>query len=283
MSLLLRGVFALVLAALSLAAHAQLGLSPNHFDLSEAEATRTQSFRLTNFGTEAVQIRTELSPFDIDANGQVVETAPNERSLERHLAISPIEFEIPPGQSQVVRFAMRPVHTLDAGEYRGMVYFRLGGLASVGGKLTFPVSYRLGGAVYVQVGEPNRSAVIENVAVLDGTAVRFDLRSTGSANARMQGRYAVWSKAAWATGRELPPLPQSSEPQPEGLQMNAALPGRPALPGKSVSYAAALAEDGKRLPAGDYVLHVSGTLEGQAIERVIPFRVIAVAVKPAGQ
>lgn len=254
-------------------AQAQLGLSPSHFDLSEAEAKRTQSFRVTNFGSEPVHIRTELVPFDIDANGEVAEVAANDRSLERHLAISPIEFDIPPGGSQAVRFALRSPQPLAPGEYRGLVYFRLAASASIGEAAKMPISYRLGGAVYIQIGDADRSAVLEDVAARDGHEVGFTLRSTGTANARMHGRYAVWRRADWGNGQPLPPLAQENKPVPAGLVMNGLLPARPVLPGKTVRYAAPLSQDGRRLPPGEYVVHVVGTLEKDNLERVVPFRV----------
>ena len=272
----LRSLLFLLLLVAAQVCVAQIGISPSYFDLTQAEAQRTQSFRLTNFGAEPVRIRTELVPFDIDGQGDAVEIEPNDRSLERHLAVSPIEFEIPPRGQQVVRFSLRPVESLVPGEYRHMVYFRFGGMASVGGQVSFPLSYRIGGAVYVQVGDPDRSATVERIETVDGREVAFDLRSTGTSNARMQGRYVVWEEAAWAEGRELPPLPQQKDlPQPEGIHANGALPGRPVLPGKTVRYTAPLADGQQRLPAGDYVLHVSGTLEGTPLERVIPFKVSA--------
>lgn len=276
MNIVMRMCSVLLLAWIS-PAQAQLGLSPSHFDLSEAEAKRTQSFRVTNFGSEPVHIRTELVPFDIDAQGEVAEVATNERSLERHLAISPIEFDIPAGGSQAVRFALRSAQPLAAGEYRGLVYFRLAASASLGEAAKMPISYRLGGAVYIQVGEADRSAVLEDITARDGREVGFTLRSTGTANARMHGRYAVWRRADWADGKLLPPLAQENKPVPTGLVMNGLLPARPALPGKTVRYAAPLSQDGQRLPAGDYVLHVVGTLEKDSLERVVSFRVDAAA------
>ncbi len=273
MNILVRGALAVILLAGVADVYAQLGLSPSHFDLSETDAKRTQSFRVSNFGSEPVRIRTELVPFDIDADGEVAEIEPHERSLERHLAISPIEFEIPAGGSQAVRFALRPVQALDAGEYRGMVYFRLGTSASLGGQATMPISYRLGGAVYVQVGDIRRSAVLEDIVFVDGRELKFPLRSTGTANARMRGRYVVWTRAAWGAGRALPPLAQENKPVPEGLVMNGMLPGRPVLPGKQVRYTTPLSHDGQRLAAGEYVLHVSGMFEQETLERVIPFRI----------
>jgi len=272
-NILVRALFALLVVAVAHDARAQLGLSPSHFDLSETDARRTQTFRVSNFGSEPVHIRTELVAFDIDSDGQVVELAPHERSLERHLAISPIEFEIPAGGSQAVRFAMRPVQALVAGEYRGMVYFRLTGSASLGENAKLPVSYRLGGAIYVQVGAIQRNAELAEITPVDGRELRFVLRSTGSANARMRGRYAVWTRQAWAAGQPLPPLAQANKPVPAGLLMNGALPGRPVLPGKTVSYAMPLAQDARPLAPGEYVLHVSGKLEQDVLERVIPFRV----------
>lgn len=273
MNLLMRGMLALLVLAGATEARAQLGLSPSHFDLDEAQAKRTQSFRVSNFGSEPVRIRTELVPFDIDADGEVVEIAPNDRSLERVLAISPIDFEIPAGGSQAVRFALRSAHVLAPGEYRGMVYFRLAASASLGTQARLPISYRLGGAVYVQVGDVQRSAVLEDIVLVDGREAHFSLRSTGTANARMQGRYTVWTRAAWGTGQPLPPLPQEMKPAPAGLVMNGALPGRPVLPGKRVRYATPLVRDGEHLAAGDYVLHVSGMLEREALERTVAFRV----------
>ena len=223
MNILMRGALAMLLLAGAVKAHAQLGLSPSHFDLSASDAKRTQTFRVSNFGSEPVHIRTELVPFDIDADGEVIEIAPNERSLERHLAISPIEFDIAPGGSQAVRFAMRPAQELVRGEYRGIVYFRLAATASLGEAATLPIRYRLGGALYVQVGDAQRGAVLDDIVLGDGRDARFVLRSTGTANARMRGRYAVWSRAGWGDGRALPPLQQENKPVPPGLVMNGAL------------------------------------------------------------
>jgi hypothetical protein len=270
--------FRLRLAALLLAvsgvAQAQLGLSPNHFDLDVAAAGRTQSFRVTNFGTDPVRIRTELVAFDIREDGEVQEIAPNARSLERHLAISPIEFEIAGSGSQVVRFSVRPSQPLADGEYRGIVYFRLLRPEPVGAEVgRVAVNYRLGGAVYVQVGEPDRRAALTGVEFADGSAAVFSLQSHGDANARMKGRYVVWTRAAWGKGRELPPLPRAGDTPPDGLVMNGALPGRPVLPGKRVSYASPLSPDGKRLAPGAYVLQVVGRLQDDAIDRVVEFSV----------
>lgn len=264
-----------VLLAWVCQAQAQLGLSPSHFDLAEADAKRTQSFRVTNFGSEPVKIRTELVPFDIDADGNVAEVDANARSLERLLAISPVEFEIPAGGSQAVRFALRASQPIAAGEYRGLVYFRLSASASLGEAATMPISYRLGGAVYIQVGDADRSAELADIDARNGREAGFTLRSTGTANARMHGRYAVWRSADWGNGQPLPPLAQENKPVPSGLVMNGILPARPALPGKTVRYVAPLSTDGQRLPPGDYVLHAVGTLEKEPLERVLAFRVDA--------
>src|SRR5262249_9380650 len=105
------------------AAVAQVGFSPQYYDLNLDEAQKTHAFRLFNMTKEDKQVRVSVVNWDFDARGEIRILPGNETSLEQWVVVNPVEFTIPAGQSQAVRFSIRPATELAAGEHRAMLIF----------------------------------------------------------------------------------------------------------------------------------------------------------------
>lgn len=254
-------------------APAQVAISPPRFELEIGAQPTTKSFRVINLGEEPIEVQVSVANWDMDEHNNVRVIEPTEQSLDQWMIVNPLHFSIPAGQSQTVRFSIRPRVEPAPGEHRAVVYLDQI-LSEKSQSSGVRVRFRYGVVVYGQVGDVVRRGRLHEVSVTASqrlVTAAFDITSEGTAHARMQGRYAVWPAAAYP-GAEATELAKPGEPIAEEVLATGDLPSLPVLPGTRRQLVLDLT---LALAPGSYVLDLNGALEGDKIDTGVPFTVAA--------
>lgn len=252
---------ALLLAALlgTQAARAQVAVSPQMLDLDVAEAASTNAFRIYNETSETKRVRVSLSSWDKDERNEVRELPPAAPGLEHWTVVSPLEFDLPPGRSQAVRFSLRPPVALAPGEHRLMLWFNEETpIAAPQSTTTLAVRFRIGAAIYVHSGAVDRRGELHGIGAREG-GLAFDLSTTGNATTRLSGQYVVYPAAAFPGAGKVPRLERVADPHsrlPAGAVAAGPLPGTSILPQARRTVPLDLAPHA--LAAGRYVVAIDG-------------------------
>lgn len=166
--------------------------------------TRGAELLVANTGTRTSTYRLDTTYFTMRDDGVLTEGAHPSDSAVHMLRFSPRQFQLAPGDSQIVRMAARKPASLPPGEYR--VHLRVTNLGEVAETPTLPQSHgsfaqinlRVTRAVRVLVRHrvaPGRVSV-QNLAAAKGedglVQVTFDLQRKGAASSR--GTYALFSR-----------------------------------------------------------------------------------------
>ncbi len=234
----------------------QVAISPQMLDVPVDN--RTHAFKLYNLSAEPKKVRVSLTNFDLDDNNTVREQASGEQSLDTWLVVSPLEFTVKPNGYQTVRLSIRPAVELAPGEHRAMVWFDEQPTPKASDKTpTLRVRFRIGAAVYGQVGKTERRGALRKVLV-DGSGFAIALANTGNANTRLDGRYHVHTKSEYKAKRAKP----AAAPKPEDAATAGAAPAETRLPTTPVLPGALRVVRHKfasPLAPGAYVLELEGT------------------------
>lgn len=265
-------------------APAQIAVSPSRVELTlDGGAGATEAVRVFNLGKEPVEVRVSVATWELDEANQVRLVEPDEQSLETWMVINPLRFTLPPGESQAVRFAVRPRVEPTPGEHRAMIYLSQEPPPSVEGAVR--VRFRFGVAVYGYAGDvERRGELVEAVVDVEdpetAPEARLRIASRGNAHVRLAGRWALWPADAYPGKDDPAPLPDPSTFRPGPPQTLLAvgkLPETPVLPGATRSLEFPLTAG---LAAGDYVLEVRGHLSRMPIHEAIRFTVPPPATHP---
>jgi hypothetical protein len=250
----------------------QIAISPSKLEVELGRHPTTESITVMNLGKEDVAIEVSVATWDLDETSRVRLIAPDEQSLDQWMIVSPLRFTVPGGESQTVRFSIRPKVEPRPGEHRAMIYFNQ--VLPPGEREAMRVRFSFGVAVYATVGEVLRVGQVHDAAIVPGSnpvVARLDVSSLGSAHVRLSGRYAIYRAGAYGAASP-PPLAAgetaaTTEPTvvAEGL-----LPSRPVLP--STRRALRL-ETERQLEPGAYVLDLDGELGGERIRMALPFTI----------
>jgi hypothetical protein len=229
-----------------------------------------------NLGDGPVDVEVVVASWDLDESNQIRILEPNEQSLDQWIVINPLRFTVPGGESQTVRFSIRPRVRPEPGEHRAMIYFNQVLPEEERSQHIMRVKFSFGVAVYGLVGDVVRSGRLNDVHVDDGSnplVARLDVSSDGSAHVRMTGQYAIYPADAYP-GSDKTSWIQDQSPReiqvPELAVAAGMLPARPVL---AATRREVLLQTRRELPPGDYVLDLNGDLEGEAIDVAIPFTI----------
>lgn len=253
----------------------QFGISPSLFQLTIGAQSKTESFRVFNFGARPMKFRISVHNWDVDEAFNVQVIPPAEQSLDQWIVINPVEFTVEPGKAQVVRFAIRPRVQPEPGEHRAIMYICETPIETAGQAQSNVVGC-IGAAVYGDYGEINRTGILNEVEIAPATnpvIVRFDISSEGNAHVRMDGQYAIWNASNYPGPENTTRIEDVQETEKLtalGIAEAGALPSLPVLPGTRRTmelYTSAV------LPPGEYVLDINGTLSGKTIDRGIAFHI----------
>lgn len=251
-----------------------IGVSPPRFELELGAQPRTEAVRVFNFGTEPARIQGSVHTWNLDEQNELYLIEPTEQSLDQWMVINPLQFTIPPGGSQTVRFSIRPKVRPEPGEHRAIIYFEQ--LPTAGSAIQ--VRGRLGIGVYGVVGSVDRIGELHAVTVDprdDSVVASFDISSLGSAHVRMSGQYAVWPSALYPghdRTESIEGLGEEGVVIPREIREVGFLPSLPVLPATRHDLSLRLAND---LPPGSYVLDINGDLSGKPLDMAVPFTVDA--------
>ena len=251
---------------------AQIAVSPSRVEVAVGGSPIDESVRLFNFGDHDVSVSVSVATWDLDEENRVRLVAPDEQSLDQWMVVTPLRFTVPAGESQVVRFSIRPRVRPTDGEHRAMIYFDQDLPAEE--EASMRVRFRVGVAVYGFAGEVARTGelhALRTVAGENSMAAVLDVSSTGNAHVRFQGQYAIWPRDAFPGGEATSTIDDLGEPGTElpGAIVEAGfLPSTPILGGTRRELA--FRGTGALAP-GRYVLDLNGTLGGVAIDRSVEF------------
>ena len=248
---------------------AQIAISPSKLELELGQRPTTESLTVMNLGKEDVTIEVAVATWDLDDASRVRLLAPDEQSLDQWMVVNPLRFTVPGGESQTVRFSIRPKVEPRPGEHRAMIYFNQ--VLPPDEQDTMRVRFSFGVAVYATVGEVLRVGKVHDAAIVPGSnpvVARLDVSSLGSAHVRLSGRYAIYRAGAYGAAS----ASAAAEPAAvaEGL-----LPSRPVLP---ATRRALRLETERQLAPGAYVLDLDGELGGERIRMALPFTIGAPAL-----
>jgi fimbrial chaperone protein len=282
MRLRIATVLCMMMLLISLAAHAQVGFSPQYYDLPIGEAQKTHAFRLFNMSKDDKQVRVSVTNWDFDDHNEISLLPSTDTSLDQWVVVNPVEFTIPAGQSQAVRFSVRPAVEMAPGEHRAMLIFdevpqpqAASEATAPGAQTALRARFQFRTAIYCQVGQQVvRSADLSQVKA-DAKAAHLTSRATGTANTRFDAQYMVWKTSAFPGIEKVAPLSNLSDAKPElpaGMVTAGRLPGQPALPGRTREYDVPF---DPALAPGAYVLVLLGKLGDDNLARQVPFSVPA--------
>ncbi|QSJ17193.1 molecular chaperone [Nostoc sp. UHCC 0702] len=268
-----------------------IAVSPPRFELKLDQAkASTQVFRVTNMGSKPATFKIYVQGWQLDEKNEIQAVQPTEQSLDQWIVVNPLQFTIPPRQSQTVRFSIRPRVKPQVGEHRALIFVEE--IASQNDteqkkdSVDVKVVGRFGVAVYGYAGDVKRVGVLNSVAVdtkLNPVKAKFDISSQGNAYVRLKGQYTIWNAAKYPGANVTKQIPELEKPQaklPDGLLAAGTLPSTPVLPDTRRQILLSIA---KKLPPGKYVLDLNGELNGTPVDQGIAFTVTAgnnVSVQP---
>ena len=268
-----RLVFVAIASLVAAPANTQLGVIPPRVEMTIGSRPGTESIRVFNVGDEPSEIRVSVYNWEMDQDNQVRIVPPTEQSLDQWIAINPLSFTIPPGESQTVRFSVRPRVEPEPGEHRAVIFFEEVKPRRMPDDETL-VYFRVAVVVYGYAGEIERKGSLDTVRV-EGSSVELDLSSVGTAHVRLDGQYAIWPADLYPGADSTERVSEPHDPQavrPGPVLETGTLPTLPVLAGTRRTIGMSLSET---LPPGRYVLDLNGDLSGQPIDLGIPFAILA--------
>lgn len=252
-----------------------LVISPPLLEFEVGEKNRTQSLKISNFGSKPAKVKISVFNWRLDEKNSVELIPPTEQSLDQWMFINPIEFTLPAKGQQTVRFGIQPRVQPEPGEHRAIIYFDSVGEESAVASQGIAVKGRLGIAAYGYVGEPDRIGVLNGVTVdtQGRPRVLFDISSQGNANVRMRGQYAIWPAQQFPGAQQTKAIPNldnlnAAQDLPKPILSAGSLISLPILPGTRRQVPLQLPE---KLPPGNYVLDLNGELGKTTIDQSLPF------------
>ncbi len=271
----------LIIAVLTMTANAyaedapppgQIGVSPSMLELSIGSKPVNESLKIFNLKKKTTKINVEVYNWTLDENNDVKLLPPAEQSLDQWMIINPKSFVLEAGKSQVVRLSIRPPVKPSPGEHRAIIYFTEEKMetAEAGEEAPVEVLFKLGVGVYANA-DPVKNAASLSALTFDksGNTLKASIANKGNVHSRLIGTYSIWKKAAFPGIKTAEKLTSDGTEgkSPEGLVASGQLNQTPVLPGHTRTIVT-------RLPgmpeSGSYIVAVSGSLDGEKIEKIYP-------------
>ena len=252
-----------------------LGISPPRVEVEMNNKGRSQTINITNFGSQAVEMRAFVRTWAMNENNELVDIQSSDQSLDQWIAFTPSRFTIPANKVQTVRFAIRPKVKPPNGEHRAIIYFEEIPPQNKQNSPAVTTIARMGVVIYAYSGEVKRVAVINSINVdAQANAIKavFDVSNTGNAYVRLKGQYAIWAAASYPGAKATQPIISSgnSAKLPQNVLSIGDLSLPPVLPANRRRLVLPITQ---KLPPGNYVLDINGDISGVPINTGIPFTV----------
>lgn len=241
----------------------RIAVSPPRVEIDLDAGHPTEAIHVINLSDKETRISVSVAHWDLDENNKVRDIAPTEQSLDQWIVINPLEFAIPPGEQQTLRFAIRPRIAPMAGEHRAMIYLEQQPDEVGDASSSVNIRYRVGVAVYGLSGQIDRRGGIRAIRHTTSGENQFldvDTISEGNASVRLSGRYGIWPQADYPGDEDARTILDEPQDGPENRSgVVGTLPQIPILPGTARIIRARLPD----LPPGAYSLYVSGSVSGR--------------------
>ena len=232
------------------------------------------AIKLYNLGKKPVTINTSIHNWILDEKNEIQVIAPTPESMDLWTIVNPVDFTIPPGRQQTVRFSIRPKSRPSPGEHRAVVFFSQPP-KSVEGEAAINVQFRVGVVIYGLSGEVTRAGEVNDISLEltnDAIDLAFDITSSGNGGVRMDGQYTLWRKEGFpepqepltyivrGDGRNVPPEVLASD----------ILPKIPILQGTRRVVHVLIPYPGS---SGEHILYVHGALGSTTFTKSIPLTI----------
>jgi P pilus assembly chaperone PapD len=163
----------LFLTVQTLCGHAAYQINPLRLEVNYQPQRKTTSSVVTiqNTSDETLRLKAYLENWSIDEEGRITNEDSAYSLPSESVRFNPKEFEIPPGESQIVRLGITLPENLTDGEYRKLLFFEDlkpktqlidTGNSKVGASIV--VKQRIGLAIYVYKGQLQPAAKVEQFA-----------------------------------------------------------------------------------------------------------------------
>jgi hypothetical protein len=188
-----------------------LGITPLRVDLGvQSGIEMSQPVRITNSGQSSVQIRGTVMDWTLTPEGEIVYRKRGEEAwgCGKWIQINPVEFSLPPGQTQLIRYTMSAPKGAPPGGYHCVIAFDTlpPTRTSVEGPMGVINLVRMLTAIYATIGKPEVEAKISRLELEPRTgkgARGYDLltefQNTGTTHYRVDGAVELLG----ADGRKL--------------------------------------------------------------------------------
>jgi fimbrial chaperone protein len=260
-------------------ADAQVAYNPQLYDIPLDHPGATYAFRLSNLGKEDKQVKVTVANWEMDDTNEVRVIPGSEQSLDQWIVVNPVEFVLKAGASQAVRFSVRPAIQLNPGEHRAMIFFDEVLPPQDPAKHALHGRFRIGAAVYGQVGTVTRTGTIREIRA-DDHSLTIRVASDGSSNGRFKGQYTVWKKQDFPGLDKVPVYPDIDKPDfklPPGPLRAGLLPNNAVLPGTERNVSTEFGSGA--LTKGEYVVVLNGVFGDTPIKQTAEF---SVPIKKSG-
>ena len=174
-------------------APAKAGISPNRFEITYDGKSKTHAITFINYSNRNISARLSLANWTLD-NGEIVEIAPTPQSLDQWILITPLNFKVPPKETQTIRFAIRPKSKPKAGEHRAMIWIDEV-LDSSRPSKGMTAQFRFGIAVYLNVAPVDVKGKLQKIIVNSDTKdlqVALSYTNSGNVHDRLNGTVSLW-------------------------------------------------------------------------------------------
>ncbi|MEB3219775.1 MAG: P pilus assembly protein, chaperone PapD, partial [Nostocales cyanobacterium 94392] len=143
-------------------AEAQVRVDPIVIETKTERGQAQGVISLSNNSNQAFRARVYAQPFTYSRNGfEVVKSSPND--LTPYLTFSPRELVIQPGQTRRIRMLSRLLPSMDAGEYRAVIFTEpLKEAENSSGNSSVSISTRIGVVFYVRHGDVKPNFMVQS-------------------------------------------------------------------------------------------------------------------------
>ena len=208
---------------------AQVGISPNRFEITYDGKSKTHAITFINYSNRHIRARLSLANWTLD-KGEIVEIAPTPQSLDQWMLITPVNFTVPPKETQTIRFAIRPKSKPKAGEHRAIIWIDEVVDSSRPSK-GMTAKFRFGIAVYLNVPPVYAKGKLQKVTVRSDTKdlqIALNYTNSGNVHDRLTGTVSLWKVNTTLSKKQKSDI-LSQDIESDALLSKVVIPSKPIL------------------------------------------------------
>lgn len=171
-------------------------ITPSRFELLvEPREKSIQTISVVNHGQEELTLMATCQDWDMDETDSLIllDAVSTQRSASNWLRFNPRQFTIPPGEAQIIRFAVTLPPQAAAGEYRTAIVLETKEEFELSESFYYQPIFAI--LVYVNVPEVKRIGHLSEITVTiddqDNYLLHGRLSSAGNAHVRAEGEFRL--------------------------------------------------------------------------------------------